>query len=248
MPRENFLSHSTERGQCLGMAYVQRAIFYLMRPDKTISDLSEDEIQQIIEMLSRKRAFGTNHFKGVEIPITKSVPFHIFSIPEKDISWETSRIFFQELESRPAFGRVIQAHQNRAAMRLTDRIRSIQINLRDENEDFTGVFHQIQAELARHRMPILELRQDNRAHAVIAKDIQHRKMPNDWEISIYDPNEPYHESDLIFKDGHFLPREFSTLFEFRPVKVGVIEEQSMNEIEQAIFEYYRQVCGRSAFP
>lgn len=245
LPIQNYTTRNS-KGQCLGLAYIQRAIFYLARPSTDFEKLSDAAIKRIRRILNRLSPVA--QLNGLTFTRSKvqegltPIPFQVFQIPERGNRMDTFGSFFFELIAEGGIFNVLESQQTRRNFRFEILWTGLQSMLRNQNADLTKVSLRIEDEISKGRMPLLGLFPPHKksVHAVLAKKFK-RLGPSHAEITLYDSNYPYSEPILVFQSGRFYPGPFGT-YDTGPILVQIQDNGSMDKLQKAVFENYSRIC------
>jgi hypothetical protein len=204
-------------GQCWGLSHAQRALYYLGRFE------NRSELESSAVMLQVLKIFQGGALTTV---------------------FPVSETFFSQLESSQTFKENIQDYE---ASRVFNFANLDLMGIRDRSKsDNAATFATIQAEVSKNRLPIITLRINPLLqHVVLVKKIT-EESPGIYRLSVYNPNLPNHENDVIFSNSEFHAPQIIDVWDKLtpqlPVGVFVVDEGDMDQIQSTLLSYYSAQC------
>ncbi|MCM2324141.1 MAG: hypothetical protein NDJ90_12850 [Oligoflexia bacterium] len=246
-------------GQCWSLGLFQRQLFYLARFGVPGSKSDPEYVLNLArgtnaDACQAKNGFVDENNQTCVEPVTEK---KVFKIPETVLS---GRNYYRAVEPGSLMGALsshrgrslrteIEARQKRSffspgnlGMLFSSRERSESANL--------DTIEAIKKGLDQGRMPLIVIRAATSAqHVVLIKSIEKEKLgENRYLMKLYDSNQPYRDAEMVYSDGQFYAPDVIGLF-FRdriqaPVGVFLKDEEEMDDIQKANYDYYSSLCKK----
>ncbi len=254
IPVTNWAANSL--GQCWSLSLTQREFFYLLRfQTGRKSEAQEKNILNALLEISRGASPNRHNRKCIENPRLDGC---LTALNRRVIPLADHCLNCESPESSPTIQSLLRGDAKtgrdfRSEIELKQKDRfydpgnlDLVLDERERSEDAdASTMAKILKNMQQGRMPLVIIRADVTAqHVVLVTSIQ-EMAPGEYQMNVYDSNRPKRNNILIYAGKRFYAPSIVRAFTYNdsaPVGVFLRDEDEMDDVQEAVYEYYKKVC------